>query len=205
MASNEEQTCIIPGFPRIWDLILITVCGIGLLICTTWANGWPSLHTTIFGISCYNLGFLANGYLQYRAAMVETDVQETLTEDMAELDRVIETEIPEDVEEVPSQILESHGVPTLVREIIEMEVDGFHLVERKQKINYKALDGIRPKMTITNHSRSIDDRCYDVQKTLAEGMAELDQVIKTEMTQEEVEKFEEDWRNLWNPDSSHFD
>ena len=179
MASNEEQTCIIPGFPRISDLILITVCGIGLLICTTWANGWPSLHTTIFGISCYNLGFLANGYLQYRAAMVETDVQETLTEDMAELDRVIETEIPEDVEEVPSQILESHGVPTLVREIIEMEVDGFHLVERKQKINYKALDGIRPKMTITNHSRSIDDRCYDVQETLTEGMAERDRVIET--------------------------
>ena len=137
--------------------------------------------------------------------MDETDVQETLTEDMVEPDRVIETEIPEDVKEVPSQILESHGVTTLVH--IEMEVDGFHLVERKRKINYEALDDIRPKMTITIHSRSIDDRCYDVQKfwKFEEGMAELDQVIKTEMTQEEVEKFEEDWRNLWNPDSSHFD
>ena len=203
MVSNEEQTCIIPGFPRISDLILITVCGIGLLICPTWANGWPSLHTTIFGISCYNIGFLANGYLQYRAAMDETDVQETLTEDMAEPDRVIETEIPEDVEEVPSQILETHGVTTLVH---EMKVDGFHLVERKQKINVDpmALDNT-PKMTIINHSRSIDDRCYDVQKILTEGMAELDQVIETEMTQEEVEKFEEDWKNLWNPDNSHFD
>jgi hypothetical protein len=42
---------------------------------------------------------------------------------------------------------------------------------------------------------------------LTEGTAELDQVIETEMTQKEVEKFEEDWRNLWNPeaDSSHFD
>ena len=30
---------------------------------------------------------------------------------------------------------------------------------------------------------------------ITEGTAELDQVIETEMTQKEVEKFEEDWRN----------
>ena len=113
------------------------------------------------------------------------------------------SKIPEALEEAPAQILETHGITTLVH---EMKVDGYHLVERKQKTNVdpKAPDNT-PKMTIINHSRSIDDRCYDVQKTLTEGMAELDQVIKTEMTQEEVEKFEEDWRNLWNPDSSHFD
>ena len=111
--------------------------------------------------------------------------------------------IPEDVEEAQGQILETHGVTTLVH---EMKVNGYHLVERKQKTNVdpKASDNT-PKMTIINHSRSIDDRCYGAQKTLTEGMAELDQVIETEMTQEEVEKFEEDWRNLWNPDSSHFD
>ena len=91
------------------------------------------------------------------------DVQETLTEDLAEPDRVIETEIPEDVEEAPSKMLETHGVTTLVH---EMQVDGFHLVERKQKINVdpKAFDNT-PKMTLINHSGSIDDRCYDVQKT----------------------------------------
>ena len=114
---------------------------------------------------------------------------------------------PDDLEETQTaQVLETHGVTTLVH---EMKVDGHHLVERKQKTNVdpKASDDA-PKMIIIIHSRSIDDRCYDVQKfwKFEEGsMADSYQVIKTEMTQEEVEKFEEDWRNLWNPDSSHFD
>ena len=89
MSSNEEQTCIIPGFNRISDLILITVCGIGLLICPIWATEWPSLHTTIFGISCYNLGFLANGYLQYRATMAAEDPQDS---DCSFNDEVVEVE-----------------------------------------------------------------------------------------------------------------
>ena len=111
--------------------------------------------------------------------------------------------IPEDVEEAPAmasasaQILETHGITTVVH---EMKVNGYHLVERKQKTNVdpKASDNT-PKMTMTVHSRSIDDRFYDVQETLTEGMDEPDRVIETEMTQEEVETFEEDWRNLWNP------
>jgi len=114
----------------------------------------------------------------------------------------------EDLEETQTaQILETHGVTALVH---EMKVDGHHLVERKQKtiVDPKASDSI-PKMTIIIHSRSIDDRCYDVQETLTEGMDEPDRVIETQMTQEEVEKFEEDWSILWNPqakaDSPHFD
>ena len=105
---------------------------------------------------------------------------------------------PEDLEVTQTaQILETHGITTLVH---EMKVDGHHLVERKQKTNVdpKASDDT-PKMTTIIHSRSIDDRCYDVQETLAEGMDEPERVIKTEMTQEEVERFEEDWSNLWNP------
>ena len=83
-------------------------------------------------------------------------------------------------------------------------------VERKQKtnVNPEASED-KPKMTIITHSRSIDNCCYDVQETLTEGMDEPDRVIATEMTQEEVEKFEEDWSTLWNPqakaDSPHFD
>ena len=72
MASNEEQTCTIPGFQRISDLILITVCGIGLLICLIWATGWPNLHTKIFGISCYKLGFRAN---QVETEMTQEEVE----------------------------------------------------------------------------------------------------------------------------------
>ena len=111
-------------------------------------------------------------------------------------------------EDVPeAQILETHGVTTVVH---EMKVNGHHLVERKQKtnVNPEASED-KPKMTIITHSRSIDNRCYDVQETLTEGMDEPDRVIATEMTQEEVEKFEEDWSTLWNPqakaDSPHFD
>ena len=111
-------------------------------------------------------------------------------------------------EDVPeAQILETHGVTTVVH---EMKVNGHHLVERKQKtnVNPEASED-KPKMTIITHSRSIDNRCYEVQETLTEGMDEPDRVIATEMTQEEVEKFEEDWSTLWNPqakaDSSHFD
>ena len=112
------------------------------------------------------------------------------------------------VEDAPAQILETHGVTTLVH---EMKVNGYHLVERKQQTNINPDIDIdnTPKMTIIIHSRSIDDRGYDVQETLTEGMDEPDRVIETQMTQEEVEKFEEDWSTLWNPqakaDNSHFD
>ena len=112
---------------------------------------------------------------------------------------------PEDVPE--AQILETHGVTTLVH---EMKVNGYHLVERKQKtnVNPEASEDTSKK-TIIIHSRSIDNRYYEIQETLTEGMDEPDRVIAIEMTQEEVEKFEEDWSTLWNPqakaDSSHFD
>ena len=101
-------------------------------------------------------------------------------------------------EDVPeAQILETHGITTVVH---EMKVNGHHLVERKQKsnVNPEASDNT-PKMTIIIHSRSIDNRYYEIQETLTEGMDEPDRVIATEMTQEEVEKFEEDWSTLWNP------
>ena len=111
-------------------------------------------------------------------------------------------------EDVPeAQILETHGIITMVH---EMKVNGHHLVERKQKtnVNPEASEDTSKK-TIIIHSRSIDNRYYEIQETLTEGMDEPDRVIATEMTQEEVEKFEEDWSTLWNPqakaDSSHFD
>ena len=108
------------------------------------------------------------------------------------------------------KILETHGITTTVHEI---KVNGYHLVEQKQEtlIDPKASDSL-PKMTILIHSRSIlsddpsiDDRCYVVQKNITkyevirtEGKKFLDQ-NETEMTPEEVQKFEEDWRNLWKP------
>ena len=108
-------------------------------------------------------------------------------------------------------IMENHGVKTVVH---EMKVNGHHLVERKTMekerktfVNPNASDNTT-RMTIITHSRSIDDRSYTVQRrsfSLHEGQG---QVVETQMTQEEVEKFMEDWSNLWKPqkeaDSPYF-
>ena len=108
------------------------------------------------------------------------------------------------------KILETHGITSMVHEI---KVNGYHLVEQKQEIlvDTKASD-YTPEMTILIHSRSIlsddpsiDDRCYVVQENITEyevirteGKKFLDQ-NETEMTPEEVQKFEEDWSSLWKP------
>ena len=108
------------------------------------------------------------------------------------------------------KILETHGITSMVHEI---KVNGYHLVEQKQEIlvDTKASD-YTPEMTILIHSRSIlsddpsiDDRCYVVQENITEyevirteGKKFMDQ-NETEMTPEEVQKFEEDWCNLWKP------
>ena len=108
------------------------------------------------------------------------------------------------------KILETHAITTTVH---EMKVKGFHLVEKKQEtlVDPKASD-CTPKMTILIHSRSIstddpliDDRCYVVQENITEGEVirtegkkYLDQ-NETEMTPEEVQRFEEDWCKLWKP------
>ena len=34
---------------------------------------------------------------------------------------------------------------------------------------------------------------------IIEGEDEPDRMVETEMTQEEVQRFEEDWCSLWNP------
>ena len=76
-------------------------------------------------------------------------------------------------EDIPeAQILETHGVTTLVH---EMKVNGYHLVERKQKtnVNPEASEDTSKK-TIIIHSRSIDNRYYEIQETLTEGMDEPD-------------------------------
>ena len=82
-----------------------------------------------------------------------------------------------------------------------MKVNGYHLLERKQNslVDPRALED-SPKMTMFVHFRSIDARTYSVIETLNEDEEVLNQVIETHMNQQEVEKFEEDWSNLWNPE-----
>ena len=71
----------------------------------------------------------------------------------------------------------------------EIKVNGCHLVEREE---CKIVD----QMPIRIHSYSIDDRSYTVQSS---GRFDRNFKVETQMTQSEVERFNEDWRNLWNP------
>ena len=117
---------------------------------------------------------------------------------------------PDDQSDQEGRILETHAITTTVH---EMKVEGYHLVEKKQEtlVDPKASESTL-KMTILIHSRSIstddpsiEDRCYVVQENITEGEVirtegkkYLDQ-NETEMTQEELQKFEEDWSKLWKP------
>ena len=109
-----------------------------------------------------------------------------------------------------------NGFTTMVH---EMKMDGHHLVESKHRISVDC--GLYGHITTQLiHSRSVDDISYTVSESLLEGnhvvttqMTQNDEpvrgvrVVATRMTQEEVEKFEEDWINLWKPeiDTTFFD
>ena len=82
-----------------------------------------------------------------------------------------------------------------------MKVNGYQLLERKQNflVDPRASED-SPKMNMFVHFRSIDARNYSVIETLNEDEEVLNQVIETHMNQQEVEKFKEDWSNLWNPE-----
>ena len=82
-----------------------------------------------------------------------------------------------------------------------MKVNGYHLLERKQNslVDPRVLED-SPRLTVFVHFRSIDARTYSVIETLNEDEEVLNQVIETHMNQQEVENFEEDWSNLWNPE-----
>ena len=79
--------------------------------------------------------------------------------------------------------------------------NGYQLLERKQNslVDPRASED-SPKMNMFVHFRSIDARTYSVIETLNENEEVLNQVIETHMNRQEVEKFEEDWNNLWNPE-----
>ena len=87
-----------------------------------------------------------------------------------------------------------NGITTMIH---EMKMDGHHLVERKRRSSMDIVG--TPKITVLIHSRFIDDRSYIVTETCIEVNDGIPYVT-TQMTQEEVQKFEEDWINLWKPE-----
>ena len=82
-----------------------------------------------------------------------------------------------------------------------MRVDGYHLIERKQKT---LIDGAMDtesgdSTTIIEHVRTIDDRTYKVTEHFKNGFTTGNRSVETYMTEEEVKQFESDWSSLWEP------
>ena len=80
----------------------------------------------------------------------------------------------------------------------ELRIDGHHLIEKKQKnLIQNGID----KTLVLVHIRSIDDKSYKV-TSFAEINNDQDDFpepqVETDMAEDEVKKFEEDWTSLWN-------
>ena len=88
-------------------------------------------------------------------------------------------------------------VEVLLDFIAELWVDRHHLIEKKQKT---LMDGNDEKMLVLVHFRSIDDKSYKVTEIINDKKDTVERQDETDMTEDEVKKFEEDWTNLWNSD-----
>ena len=98
--------------------------------------------------------------------------------------------------------------PLMEKQIVEtteqeLRVDGYHLIDKKQKsfIDANALGnfyeaGMFFETMVVVHIRTIDDKSYKV--TEINGYEVLERQVETDMTEDEVKQFEEDWTNLWN-------
>ena len=87
-------------------------------------------------------------------------------------------------------LIENHHVVSMEH---EMRVDGHHLMEKKQK-------SLVDRTLVLVHIRSIDEKSYKVTEINNGEDEALERQVESDMTEDEVKQFEEDWTNLWNPD-----
>ena len=87
----------------------------------------------------------------------------------------------------------------------EQRVDGHHLKEKMEKIL------VRGDLVLV-WTRSIDEKSYKVTQIGPEEACccsddddQFERRVESDMTEDEVKKFEEDWTNLWNPDFTEFE
>ena len=104
--------------------------------------------------------------------------------------------------------------PLMEKQIVEtteqeLRVDGHHLIDKKQKIFIDAnaigtqiFQWERNLMFFETmdvvHIRTIDDKSYNVTEMVTGEDEALERQVETDMTEDEVKQFEEDWTNLWN-------
>ena len=93
----------------------------------------------------------------------------------------------------------------------EMKIDGHYLTEKiKQTTLIESLnpESIGDQTIVREQIRSIDDKFYKVTKikdgqnddTSEEKRIETIENVETDMTDEEIKQFEEDWTKFWNPE-----
>ena len=89
----------------------------------------------------------------------------------------------------------------------ELRIDGYHLIKKEQKTLL-----IDDKTLILVLSHFIDDKSYQVTWIWSQaifsspgGPWEPIPQVETDMTEDEVKKFEEDWTNLWDPEITQND
>ena len=107
--------------------------------------------------------------------------------------------------------------PLMEKQIVEtteqeLRVDGHHLIDKKQKsfIDANALGnfyeaGMFFETMVVVHTRTIDEKSYKVTQIHTGEDEALERQVETDMTEDEVKQFEEDWTNLWNPNNTKND
>jgi hypothetical protein len=99
-------------------------------------------------------------------------------------------------EETTTMVTENHKIVTMEH---EMRVDGSYLCEKKQQTLISPFDSTNSKATtIMIHIRTIDQKTHKVTATQEEDR-EIVTVIETDMTEDEIKQFDDDWMRLWTP------
>jgi len=89
---------------------------------------------------------------------------------------------------------DSHKVILMEHELV---VDGVTLRETKEMSTVHESSGSSDKVILV-HTRMIGDRAYQIRET-KEGGKVVDATINTTMSEQEVETFEKEWQEKWQP------
>ena len=89
---------------------------------------------------------------------------------------------------------ENHHVVSMTH---ELRIDGHHLIEKKHKYLIQRTDGL-DKTLVLVHIRSIDDKSYKVTEINNDQDDAPETQVGTDMAEDEVKQFKEDWTTLWN-------
>jgi len=80
----------------------------------------------------------------------------------------------------------------------ELAIDGVTLKETKEMFTeHSSNTGDKDQVTLV-HTRMIGNRAYQVRETKEDDRV-VDTVVNTTMSEEEVETFEKEWKEKWQP------